>query len=185
MNWFDIVLLIIVGSSTVAGFLKGFVRVALGLVATVAAFLLSLGFYRMAGGWFTPVVDSPNTAKLLGFVTIFIGVLLLGWLAGILLSRLLRAVGLSWVDRLGGAVAGAARGIVFAIVILTIVVTFKSDPRFVAESQYAPYVVRASHVAVQFAPRELNDAFHSGYQRLRQAWSEVKKGVPKLPVERM
>jgi membrane protein required for colicin V production len=103
-------------------------------------------------------VGSPRTANLLGFVLVIIAVLLLGSLIGWIVSRFLRTIGLSFFDRLLGAVFGFARGLLITIAVLTAVMAFgpRADnnptPEAVVHSRIAPWVLEASRWFVAIAP---------------------------------
>jgi uncharacterized membrane protein required for colicin V production len=80
MNWFDIVLLLIVAASVYTSFRKGLSREIIGLVSVVLALLLGIWFYGTAAAFIQPHVSSRTAANLCGFLAVFLGVLLLGHL---------------------------------------------------------------------------------------------------------
>ena len=106
MNWLDIVLAILLVASVAASFSKGFVREAVGLAAAILGLIGGAWFYRMAGETVRPYIGPQQVANFCGFFMIFIGVILAGWLVSRLIGLLIKAVGLSWLDRLMGAVFG-------------------------------------------------------------------------------
>jgi membrane protein required for colicin V production len=183
VNWLDILLLLVIGVSVILGFMRGFARVGIGFLATVAGLLLAFGFYRTAGDWVSGWVDSGNIANLLGFALIFLGVVVAGSLTGWLFSKLLRKVGLGWLDRLAGAGLGGIRGVFLGVVLLLAMVAFapSSPPGAVRDSQLAPYVVEASNVMIKAAPRELKDTFARGYEKLKSSWSELHRHAKPSP----
>lgn len=184
MNWLDIVLVVILVCSVIAGFRKGFARVSVGLVATLIGLILGLWFYGAAGAFLLPYVSYRGLANFIGFCLIFVGVLLAGSLVGWLLAKLLKWAGLGWLDRLMGAVLGVLRALLIGIglVLALLSFAFKPPPQSVVQSRLAPYVIDAARVLVVIAPRELRDAFQSGYDHVKKVWNEaVQKGIPKLP----
>jgi membrane protein required for colicin V production len=187
VNWLDIVLAIIVGGSIVAGFMRGFARVGIGLAATIVGLILGIWFYGTAGAFLLPYVSHRGFAYLAGFILVFFGVLLAGSLVGWMLAKLLRWAGLGWLDRLGGAAAGLLRGLLMAIGLVMALVAFSpKPPPAVVESRLAPYVIDAAHVLVAVAPRELRDGFHAGYERVKKIWSDaVQKGIRELPQQEL
>src|SRR5215471_9500125 len=111
MNWLDVVLAVIVAASIITSFRQGLTREVIKLASVVAGLLLASWFYGMAGGWVEPYVSSRGVAKLVGFVIVFVGVLLLGMLISFAAGRLLQLSGLSVFDHLLGACFGLARGL--------------------------------------------------------------------------
>ncbi len=112
---FDFVVLGMVVLSLAVGAWRGVVSEILALLAWVAAFLA-------ARTWATPVgellaagpvesLSDPLLRQVIGFVVIFVVVLILFALARWLVSLLLKAVGLAPLDRVLGALFGIVRGI--------------------------------------------------------------------------
>lgn len=181
MNWLDIVLLLILGISVVSGFAKGFAKLVIGFLATVAGFLCGLWFYGSVAGLLLPYVSHKGIANFIGFLLIFLGVVLLGALVGKLLGLLLKWAGLSWLNRLMGGVFGLLRGLVFAIALVLALLAFspKPPPRSVVESRIAPYVIDAAHICANLAPREVRDGVVQSYEKVKEAWAEmIRKAHP-------
>jgi membrane protein required for colicin V production len=176
VNWLDVVLIVVLAFSTIQSLRKGFSREVVGLAASLAALVLAMWFYGMAGSFIAPYVGSARTANLLGFVMVIIAVLLLGSLIGWIVSRFLRTVGLSFFDRLLGAAFGFARGLLITIAVLMAVMAFgpRADnnptPEAVVHSRIAPWVLEASRWFVAIAPMELKQSF-------RERYSQVKSGL--------
>lgn len=188
MNWLDIALLILMLMSVAISFTKGFSREIIGLISAFAAFLCGIWFYGTAAALVEPYVSSRGVANFCGFALIFIGVLIVGAIAGHILSRILKLAGLSWFDRLLGAGFGALRGLLLGIALVMAIVAFtpgkpaEKPPQAVVDSRLAPYVVDAAHLFAAIAPRELKDGFRKHYEQVKKIWEEVgKKGGRKLP----
>jgi len=184
VNWLDFVLGLILLVSFLGGVVKGFARVGIGLLATVAGVVLGLWFYGVAGAFLEPYLSSRALANFAGFFIVFLGVNLLGALTGWVLSKLMKHAGLGWLDRLGGGAVGAVRGVVIGIALIMALMAFsvKPPPRSVTSSRLAPYVIEASRVLASLAPRELKDGFQASYDQLRKIWADAwKRGLPRLP----
>ena len=48
-------------------------------------------------------------------------------------------------------------------------------------SQWAPYLVGAARACASLAPRELHDAFQSGYEKVRELWKQTFEAPQPLP----
>jgi membrane protein required for colicin V production len=173
VNVFDILLIIIILASVLAGLRSGLARVVVGLVATVVGFMLGFWCYRMLAVKLTPWVGTPALANIIGFLAIFISVLILGSLISALLSRLFKWIGLSWFDHFLGGIAGFLRGVLVIAVLADILVAFAPSPMpsFLQRSRVLPYASEISDWLVALAPRELKDAFTQQMQNLRQFWA--------------
>ncbi len=181
MNWLDIVLVAVLAFSTIRSLRKGFSREVVGLAAALAALVLAMWFYGMAGTFIAPYVGSPRTANLLGFVLVIIAVLLVGSLAGWIVSRFLRTVGLSFFDRLLGGAFGFVRGLLITIGVLTAVMAFgprtenNPTPEAVVHSRIAPWVLEASRWFVAIAPMELKQSFRERYSQVRSGLEQYAR----------
>ncbi|MDP9054088.1 MAG: CvpA family protein [Acidobacteriota bacterium] len=173
MNWLDWLLILILLFSVVMSARKGFSREIVGLAAAALAIVLGMWFYGLAGSFLIPYVSSTRVANLIGFLLVVFGVMLLGAMAGWVVSRFLRTIGLSFFDRLLGAAFGFVRGLLIAIALLTAYMAFgpqvdaKTVSGSVLHSRFAPYVLEASHLAVAIAPMELRSSFTKQYAALK------------------
>lgn len=174
MNWFDIFLIALTVGMVVSGAMQGFARHAIGLAALVLSVPLAVWFYGVAGAFFVPFVSTKPIANLLGFLTIFVGVNIVGGLAGWGASKVFKMSGLSWLDRtLGGAFGLVKAGLIaVALVMMLVAFPLKGVPSAVAGSRAAPYLVEASHMLVYMAPKEMKEGFLATYDRLLALWDE-------------
>ena len=116
MTAFDFVVLGVVVLSTLFGFARGFMRVVVSLAAWVVALVLAIQLATPLGAMLPEFGASPTARYVAAFVLIVIAVLLAGALLGWLLYRLVRAIGLGFLDRLLGGVVGVARGVLIAVI---------------------------------------------------------------------
>jgi len=181
VNWLDVVLIVVLAFSTLQSLRKGFSREIVGMAAALAALVLAMWFYGMAGTFIAPYVGSARTANLLGFGLVIITVLLLGSLVGWIVSRFLRTIGLSFFDRLLGAAFGFVRGLLITIAVLTAVMAFgpRTDnnptPEAVVHSRIAPWVLEASRWFVAIAPMELKQSFHERYSQVESGLKQYTR----------
>ncbi|MBI5281037.1 MAG: CvpA family protein [Candidatus Solibacter usitatus] len=180
MNWLDILLCVLLGLFVFQGVRQGFTRLAIGLAATVAGLLLAAWFYGAAGAFLIPYVSSKAIANIFGFLAVFIGTQIAGTLLGLLLAKLFKWSGLSWLDRLMGAVFGFIKTALVGMVLVMVILAFpvKPVPAAVAQSRIAPYLIEASHILAHLAPREFRDGFVSTYDRIKKLWSGREAGEP-------
>lgn len=120
MTVFDYAVLGVIAASSLLGLWRGVVSEVLALIAWVAAFMAARIWAEPAGGLLSGMVSEPTLRYAAGFVIVLVGVLVAFAIARLVLSLLLRAVGLGLVDRLLGAGFGILRGglIIFAAVLV-------------------------------------------------------------------
>jgi membrane protein required for colicin V production len=122
-------------------------------------------------------VGTPVMADVLGFLVIFLGVILCGSLIAALLSRLFRWIGLSWFNHLLGGIAGFFRGALIIAALLDILVAYSPSPtpEFLENSRLLPYAGEVSWWLADLAPRELKDAFTEQMENLKQLWQHMRQ----------
>jgi len=129
MNWLDIVLLVILATSIITSFRKGFSREVISLVSVVLALLLGSWFYGTAGSFLLPYLSSRSMAMFAGFFLVFLGVILLGTVVSYSVGKFIKVTGLSFFDHVLGAVFGLARGLLIAVALVLGMMAFSPEKR--------------------------------------------------------
>jgi membrane protein required for colicin V production len=174
---FDWILVTIVVASTITGLMAGFARVTIGLAAGIFGILFGFWFYRMPAAWFGEYFESKTAASVLGFLTIFALIVIVGGLLSRLMSKLFKWAGLSWLDRLMGGAFGFLRGMIVATGIIIVITAFSPNPppRWIANSQMMPYVTGFSKILAAVAPREMKEKFDENLDRIVKLWDDRGK----------
>jgi membrane protein required for colicin V production len=182
MNWMDWLLIAFFVGSVANGFQEGLVRMGIGIMALIAGFFLASWFGGMAAASLMPYVQVKPVASLMGYMIVFIGVLLLGTLLGALTARMLKLVGLSWMDRLLGGAFGLVRGFVVVTVVAMVVSAFAPSwmPKAVNDSKLAPYVLRSARVFAAATPFEIRNGFNRAYKEFRDLWTAATQKSKKI-----
>lgn len=177
MNWLDLVLAAILIMSVVSGLRSGLVRVLVGTAATVLAFLLASQLYNPVAALFADSVSSPQLASLIGFLIIFIGVMLLGGLVSKIVRAALKLVGLSFLDRLLGGAFGLGRAVIIGSILVMALLAFSptGTPSSVSGSALAPVMIEGANVLSYLTPDSVKQQVHGGYDRVKRLWSKPSK----------
>ncbi|HEX4881249.1 MAG TPA: CvpA family protein [Porticoccaceae bacterium] len=131
MSSADWIILAIIGGSALISLVRGFVREALSLLAWIIAFVLATLFHPRLAGLLTDAISTPSLRVIAAWSAIFLAVLLVMGVVNFLLTRLVRASGLSGTDRFLGSLFGAARGFVAVLALVILVPQFlpvQQDP---------------------------------------------------------
>jgi membrane protein required for colicin V production len=108
MSWLDYAVLGVMGVSVGWGIWRGLVREIVSLAGWVIAFLAANLFAGPLSETFSQAMR-PELRILAAYVTVFIGSLIVASLAGLVLSKIIGAVGLRALDRALGGFFGLAR----------------------------------------------------------------------------
>lgn len=115
MTWLDYAVFGVFAVSVVWGAWRGLVREVIAILGWVIAFLAANLFAGPFGEAMPQAIPTPELRVAAAFVAIFIAALVLTALLGLLLSKIVNAVGLGGLDRLLGALFGAARGLLIVL----------------------------------------------------------------------
>jgi len=124
----DIVLLIIIGGSTLLGLIRGLVGTLVSTAAWLLAGWVTFQFGGQAASWLSDDGKPTMTELFGGYALSFVVVMVAVTLVGALAKSMVRSVGLSGMDRLLGAGLGLLRG-AFLACILVLLMGFTPLPR--------------------------------------------------------
>jgi len=117
----DFIVIGIISFSAILGLIRGFTREALSLTGFLLAMYLAYTFSGViATKWLTTVPGGTTGQNVLAFAGIFIVVLILSKIISSLFTRVVSTIGLSFFDRLLGAVFGFLRGALIVVVLSTL-----------------------------------------------------------------
>jgi membrane protein required for colicin V production len=174
VTFLDFILLVPVIGFTAKGLHGGFARVGVGFIASIVGIFCAFWSYGITSAWIMPYVNSRPVANLLGFLVILSGFGIAGSLLGHVLAKIFRWVGLSWLDRLGGAAFGLLQGVVIAVALVTVIIACSPvpPPDALARSRVVPYLLGPSDAMAAMIPRELRDSFHDTTDKVRKMWPQ-------------
>jgi membrane protein required for colicin V production len=152
--------------------LKGLVREITSLVALIGGFILAVLYYPVPAAWLSGVSRNESVADLFGFLSIFLGCILVGALVSFLVNRFLKAVSIKWVDRLLGGIFGLLRGWAICSIMVIALIAFPIREDSMARSFLAPYLLAGARAAIHLVPQSLKDKFDEQYKKVLQTWNE-------------
>ena len=127
MNLLDLILLIPVVWLCIRGFSKGFIIELASLIGLilgiVAAYYFSGYVMDLMKDYFT---FNEQTRRIIAYIVIFLAVMLVVYLIGKALEKVIDIVMLGWLNKLLGAMVGLAKGVVLVGIILFIIE--RADP---------------------------------------------------------
>lgn len=116
LTWIDWAFLALLAVSTLAGFMRGLIREALGLAAWIVALLAARLFAEPVAELLSGLIDNPDMRLVLAFVLVILGVVLLCGIIIRMVHAAVEWVGMGFFNRLAGACFGAARGAAVLVV---------------------------------------------------------------------
>lgn len=158
MTWLDYAVLGVMGISVAWGVWRGLVREVMSLAGWVIAFLAANLFAAPLAETLPRSISPPELRVLVAFAGVFILTLAVTSLAGLLLAKMIKAVGLGSLDRTLGSLFGVARGgvIVLAFALLAGLTRLPLDPIW-TESVSGPWLGRAALALKPWLPPAFGD----------------------------
>ena len=158
MGWLDCAVLGVFAVSLALGAWRGLVREVVSILGWVIAFLAANLFAGPLGPSMPQVIPTPELRVAAAFVAVFIGALVVTSLAGLLLSKIVKGVGLGGLDRVLGAVFGAARGLLIVLA-AALLAGLTSAPRqaFWRDSLSGPLLARGVIAVKPLLPQTLTE----------------------------
>ncbi len=115
MEWIDLVILVIVAWAAYQGYKEGIVVQLGGIIGIVVGIFLAVKLCVAVGQW----LDIYGTlGNVIGFIVIFLAVVLVMAFLGRMLSKLFRFSGLGIFDKIGGVILAAVKVLLVVGVLL-------------------------------------------------------------------
>jgi membrane protein required for colicin V production len=165
VDWLIVVVVVV---SVLSAAKAGLMVEVFSLAGLVLGLLLASWDYQTLMPWWAHWFHSPVAVEALSFLSIAFGVMILAALAGRLTRWSVKAVGLGWADRMGGAVFGLVKGCVMVMIAVMVVAAFCPHTAWLRRSRLAPGFLAMAREAAVVAPSDLAVRIRSGVTELRK-----------------
>jgi membrane protein required for colicin V production len=154
---FDYLVLFVLIASIVISTLRGLVREILSLLSWIAAFVVANAWGGALARLLPDALPGELVRLIAAFVILFIGVRILMGLLMVLVEALIKASGLTVVDRGLGSLFGLARGLLIVMTaVLLCGMTAIPQQRFWKEAMLSPLAETAAQTLIPYLPGELS-----------------------------
>jgi uncharacterized membrane protein required for colicin V production len=116
------------------------------------------------------LVSTSRAADLLGFVAVFLAVLVCGSLLARWLRGGIKRARLGWMDHALGALFGLVRGWLVCSSIYLALTAFPVKIEAVERATFAPALLEGTHVIAYLTSPDLRERFLSGYRMVQELW---------------
>ncbi len=166
MIWVDYLILGVIIISTLISLLRGFLRESVSLITWIIGFWVALRFARQVGDVFT-VIHNPSVRVVIGFMVLFVVILIIGAAINFLIGKIMEKTGASAADRALGLIFGLLRGVVI-VAVLVIVVGFTTLPQQLwwQQSRLIPYAESVAGWMRALLPTRIADEMMRGERKL-------------------
>lgn len=153
MTIFDYLVIFVMVTSVIIGLVRGLVKEVLSVLSWIIAFIAANAYAAPLAQMLPEAVPGEALRLIVAFLALFIGARILMGLLSLALDALLDAGGLSFIDRVLGAVFGVARGlvIVLAAVILSGMTSLPQQD-FWKQAVASPYAEQGVRMVKPYLP---------------------------------
>src|SRR5260370_3037443 len=176
MTVLDYFVIVVLGTSLVFGLVRGIIKASITLVACIVGLAAAGYLYPYVGAAIKPVVSSKLAADFLGFVVIFLAVLIAGMVVSNLLRRALKRVRLGWMDHLLGGAFGLVRGWLICSALYLALTAFPIRLDAVEQARLSPLLLEGTRGIAYLTSPEVRGRFQNGYGIATGARNEDSKG---------
>ncbi len=159
VDWGVIIILV---AAVLAGLAQGFFRSVCSLGGLVLGLVIAAWNYQRLATLFLPLVRVAAVANTIGFLVIALVIMALCALVGNLLAKVLKVLGLGWLDGLAGAVFGFFQGVLVVVIGILVVVAFFPEAHWIADARLPRIFFGACHVGSNVTPAELGERVRHG-----------------------
>ncbi|MGJ8668650.1 MAG: CvpA family protein [Oceanococcus sp.] len=118
MLWIDYIIIGVIAISAVISLFRGFVKEVFSLMSWALAFWVSMRYGAEVAERFFTMVSTPSARSLLGYLAVFLVVLIAGALFSHFMTLLVKQTQLQGTDRALGLIFGGARGVLLVTVVV-------------------------------------------------------------------
>ena len=172
MNFFDIIIVIILAYCVIRGVFRGLVKEISSIIGVLGGYYAAYSYYPVIAGVLKRWISNTAYLNILSFLIIFCGVFIIISVLGVVIKYVLNIAFLGWVDRICGAGFGITKGILIASVLLITLTTFlpKNAP-VVKNSLLAPYVTLVSEKMAKVVSKDMKNSFAAKIAALKKVWN--------------
>ncbi|SEC64103.1 CvpA family protein [Terriglobus roseus] len=154
MNPLDWTIALVLAISTVTAFMRGLIRSLVSLAGLLIGIFAACWYAPQGAAYLARWLTPYAFAEIVAFVLILAAVYVVAALLGRLLHSAAGAIGLGFLNRLGGACFGFARGVLLLAALILPMAPFLRDFAAAKTSVLLPYLLPAAHGISFVVPRD-------------------------------
>ena len=156
---FDVIVLGVVGVSTLLGLWKGLVRQVVGLAGLEGGYVMAMKFYGPLAARFLTGFR-PATASVISFLAIFIACIIAASIIGWIAEKLMGTTGLGFLNRVGGGILGGAKGcLIISVAVMMLIAFLPPNSTVFKDSGTMKYIRPVTDMVSRFAPQSIRTMY--------------------------
>ena len=176
MNFFDIVVVIVLSYCIIRGGFRGVIKELAAIIGVLGGFYGAYTYYPHLAVHLSGFVSNAAYGNILAFLLIFCGVFIVISILGIIIRYVLNLVFIGWIDRLGGLVFGVMKGgLIVAVLFIALTAFLPKGAPLIQKSRLAPYISKYSAAMAALVSDDMKVKFETKFKELQQTWMKSRK----------
>ncbi len=170
MNTLDIIVLIVIGLSTAYGIWKGLIKQVFSIAGIIAGYVVATQYYIPFSAYLK--FGDPNLAKIVSFIIIFIGCVIIATILAFTVNKIFRLPGLGFINSFLGGVIGFLKGfLLVAVAVIVLIALLSAENTLLSKSVTVPYILRGINTAENMIPRDIKSQYNKKVEDLKKEMS--------------
>lgn len=175
MNLLDLAILSILCFCLIRGVFTGLIREVFSVTGVLIGFLAASTHYMQVAKSLSDWMPDASKIKLLSFLSIFFGFIVVVTILGGIIKSLLKIDLLSSVDRTFGGGVGIIKGVLIVSVLLLALTAFlPKDVPTVKESLLSSHFILVSQRMARIVSKDMRHEFSDKIKLYKKAWKREK-----------
>jgi len=155
MNWLDIVIVIILAINFFVGLKAGLIKMVISLAGLILGIFLAGRFYLTLAEKLT-FISSDKAANVVAYLIILVIVMIAAAIIAWLLSKIISAIMLGWLNHIGGAIFGLAIAGIFVGAILAVWAKYGNGGNIIGNSLLGGFLLNNFPLVLNLLPTEFD-----------------------------
>lgn len=157
MNTLDFILLGIIGLFTLWGLFRGLFKEVVSTLGIGLAYWVSNSYNDALAPFFSHWMKDPAIMHTAAYFTLFLGTNIAMMIVSWILARAFRLTPPAFIEFLGGALFGSAKGVLISAVVLICLASFLPKAEFVQQSTVGGYLKPVTQWLAQYMPDRMRN----------------------------
>jgi membrane protein required for colicin V production len=175
MNLLDYILIAVLAFCLSRGIFRGLIKELSSIIGLLGGFYAAYTYYGHLTGVLSAWIENPVYLNIISFLIIWIGIYTAVTVMALILKYFMKIAFLGWLDRIGGALLGAIKGLLVAVTLIVVLTAFLPQNTVVLrDSTVARRMITVSSFVVQVTTKEMRALFSSKSKELNKTWQRKK-----------
>jgi len=157
MNTLDFILLGLIGLFTLWGLFRGLFKEVVSTLGIGLAYWVSNSYNDALAPFFSHWMKDPAIMHTAAYLALFVGTNIAVMMVAWILSRAFRLTPPAFIEFLGGALFGSAKGVLISAVVLICLAAFLPKAEFVQKSVVGGYLKPVTQWLAQYMPERMRN----------------------------